>query len=307
MNNLAKLSPVLTACAALIMLGVSVTSTVHAAYIFTDLGDTGSLGYGSIAYDINSAGQVVGSSYPESYYYHATLWNGTTASNLGTLNGLYSNAQAINNAGLVAGWSSFSNGLQPPLWNDPQHATLWNGTTAIDLGTLGGSNSYANAINDSSQVVGYSNTTGNAATHATLWNGTTMIDLGTLGGTSSQASDINNSGQVVGWSYSAGNTVALATLWNGTTAIDLNSYLDATTISAGWYLESALGINDSGWIVGRAGNRLTGQTHGFLLSDDATAISPVPEPSTYAMLLAGLGLLGFTAQRKYGLGGGNRD
>jgi len=63
------------------------------------------------------------------------------------------------------------------------HATLWNGTTAIDLGSpLGGTNSYAYAINASGQVAGLSETAGNATVHATLWNGTTATDLGTLGG-----------------------------------------------------------------------------------------------------------------------------
>ena len=45
--------------------------------------------------------------------------------------------------------------------------------TVTDLGTLGGSYSYASAVNDSGQVVGYSFTTGSFTTvdafHAALW------------------------------------------------------------------------------------------------------------------------------------------
>jgi hypothetical protein len=42
---------------------------------------------------------------------------------------------------------------------------------------------------------------------------------------------------------------------------------------------------------------LTGQDHAFVLT------TPVPEPETYAMMLAGLGLLGVVARRrKQGVG-----
>jgi probable HAF family extracellular repeat protein len=163
--------------------------------------------------------------------------------------------------------------------------------TFTDLGTLGGTSSSAAAINASGQVAGSASTTGDA-THATLWNGSTTTDLGTLGGTESYASAINASGQVVGLAYTTGNLAYHATLWNGTAAIDLNSLLDASTVSSGWVLTQATGINDNGWIVGNASNSQLGITsHAFLLT-------AVPEPETYVMLLTGLGLLGFVACRR---------
>jgi probable HAF family extracellular repeat protein len=125
-----------------------------------------------------------------------------------------------------------------------------------------------------------------------VWNGATATDLGTLGGTYSAATAINTAGQVVGYSYTDSGT--RATVWNGTTATDLNSFLDASTVSAGWVLLDARGINDNGWIVGSASNRLLGiREHAFLLS-----VTAVPEPETYAMMLAGLGLMGFVARRR---------
>jgi len=74
-----------------------------------------------------------------------------------------------------------------------------------ELGTLGG-DSYASAINDSGQVVGYSHPA-NGAPHAFLYKDDKMTDLGTLGGTSSYAYDINNSGQVVGWSHNSSDAI----------------------------------------------------------------------------------------------------
>src|SRR5580700_5382731 len=72
--------------------------------------------------------------------------------------------------------------------------------TITDLGTLGGSFSYANGINASGQVVGFSTTAGDASVGAFLYSGGVMTHLGTFGGLVSGATGINASGQVVGYS-----------------------------------------------------------------------------------------------------------
>lgn len=67
-----------------------------------------------------------------------------------------------------------------------------------DLGTLGGTSSYARGINDVGQIVGESHITGDIL-HSTLWNGATAIDLApALGPPTSSASGINSAGHTVG-------------------------------------------------------------------------------------------------------------
>src|ERR1051326_931950 len=72
--------------------------------------------------------------------------------------------------------------------------------TVTDLGTLGGAGSGATAVNDSGQIIGYSDTTGRSY-HAFLYSPATgMKDLGTPRGyANSSALGINRAGQIVGF------------------------------------------------------------------------------------------------------------
>lgn len=185
-------------------------------------------------------------------------------------------------------------GFSDTMGNMLHHATLWSSGTIIDLGTLGGSYSWAQGINNAGQVAGTAFTKGDAQVHATVWNGTTATDLGTLGGNYSWAYGINNAAQVVGIARTTGNVEDHATLWNGTTATDLNTFLSNSNVSDGWVLTEATSINDKGWIVGKANNSKTGESHAYLLS----TVTAVPEPEAYAMFLAGLGVMGAIARRR---------
>lgn len=228
-------------------------------------------GSGSFAWGINNAGQVAGMSDQG----QAVVWNNATSTFLSPGGG---KAYAVNNAGLVAGC----------LCSPDQYASqavVWNDGTVIVLGGQWGSSngSAALAINDAGQVAGYGNF--HASLVPVVWNGTTPTILPTLSGLPSKAKAINDEGQIVG--FSAGHAV----LWSGGSLTDLNQFLGAQDKAAGWYLQTANDINDFGVIVGTEVNSLTGATRAFELS-------PVPEPGSFGLALAGLGLLGFVARRK---------
>ena len=108
--------------------------------------------------------------------------------NVTVVAGAGSAATDINRYGDVVG--SFTTGGNT-------HGFAWIGGGFADLGTFGGLNSVANAINDYGQVVGGANTLA-GVNHAFLFSGGTLQDLGTLGGPGSTAWDINNHGVIVG-------------------------------------------------------------------------------------------------------------
>ena len=115
-----------------------------------------------------------------------------TVMDLGTLGGNSSNAQSINNFGVVAGYAATSSGQS--------HACLWADGQIADL--IPDRNKSAGlAINNLGQVAGaFEKPEDNAMSRAFFFDGTTLVDLGTLGGTESIAFDLNDLGQVVGYS-----------------------------------------------------------------------------------------------------------
>jgi len=181
------------------------------------------------------------------------------------------------------GWTEIMAGNLPPGEQDNIFGTLLNGRALIDvdgfkldLGTLGGQNSWMNwgEINDFAQVVGFSETAVpdpngedicGFGTHLTcspfLWQVFHMSALKTLGGNNGQASALNDSGQIVGFAENGTadstcppppfprNRIQLPVLWqNGKAKARALPTVDGDPDGVAFW------INDKGQAVGDSGN-----------------------------------------------------
>ena len=110
-----------------------------------------------------------------------------------------------------------------------------------DLGVWVGTNSYAQGVNNQSQVIGYWNVSGSA--HAILYQAGAVTDLGLLGlsGTNNYALSINNLGEVVGFSEISNDSSAF--LYQNGAATNIGNWNGLNS--------SAYGISDDGYIAGR--------------------------------------------------------
>jgi probable HAF family extracellular repeat protein len=217
---------------------------------------------------INSAGKVAGTQYVNNEGYAYTSVNGVTTL-LGALGGVHSYVGGMNEAGVVVGAAETASGD----WHMFRH----DGGGMVDLGALSdGRYIAARDINDDGVVVGgdLAGPDSNGYSRALIYQDGELLPLGTFApGENSFAVGINNLGQVIGnGSYSFlvsdGVTYKLS---------------DLLTANNGFRIDAVHDINDSGQITGTACAVGAG-CFGMLLS-------PVPEPGTALMLLAGLGLL----------------
>jgi probable HAF family extracellular repeat protein len=171
-------------------------------------------------------------------------------------------------------------------------ALVNTGTFNIDLGTLGGPNSWMNwgQINELGQVVGYSETNVpdpngedicGFGTHLTcspfLWQFKHMSALPTLGGNNGEASSINNHGQIVGM---AENGVVDSSCSPGTTnnRIQLPVMWEHGQIQALPTVEGdpdgfAFWINNHGEAVGFSGT-CTGALHAISWENRTATLLP---------------------------------
>jgi probable HAF family extracellular repeat protein len=173
---------------------------------------------------------------------------GQSMTDLGTLGGNFSFAQAVSADGAVvlgaAGNAS-----------NETRAFRWTGGVMTDLGTLGGNFSGVRAISsDGSVVVGQSNNASNA-TRAFRWTGGIMTDLGTLGGNYSSAQAVSADGAVVvGQALNASNEYR-AFRWTGGIMSDLG------TLGGGY--SSAQAVSADGAVVIGESSNASNEQHAF--------------------------------------------
>ena len=206
------------------------------------LHDLGTLG-GAVSQGkaVNRRGQVVGTSRDALGRTRAFLWEETLGIvDLKPLTGVNTSANDINDNGEIVGGGDTGFG--------DFHAYVLSAGTSFDLGTLGGNESEALAVNRRAQVAGHSRSGGAEvqAKHAFLIaEPGTMIDLGTLGGATSIAHDLNDRGEAVGLAETTTGEPR-AFVWTAT-----DGMRDLGTLGAA---SMALGINDRTQVVGGSGH-----------------------------------------------------
>jgi probable HAF family extracellular repeat protein len=176
---------------------------------------------------------------------HAFQFQDGTLADLGVLPGGYNSfAAGVSANGLIAGASE--NGVIDPILGVPEaHAVLWNGHGQLtDLGTLGGTISFAFSVNTKGQVAGGS-TDASGNPRAFRWTGQQgMQDLGTLGASGAIAGTINERGQISGESGMCDTCNQDAFLWDHGTMYDIPDFGGPTSFHND--------LNDRGQVVGQS-------------------------------------------------------
>lgn len=223
------------------------------------------LGSHSQANGLNLFGEVVGDWGNSAYHDSAFIWDAVNGSkSLDSIDGRYTYANDINNAGFIVGNSMTASGIY--------HAVVWSkdGQIIDELEAFETNDpnleSLGYAINLSGQVVGGSFfSSAINQYHAFLWDPSIemMRDLGTLGGLGSVAYHLNDSGTVVGIAMNS-DEQSRAFIWkdsNICSNLEANSMCDLGTL--GGITSNARSVNALDQVVGFADTE-NNESHAFI-------------------------------------------
>jgi len=249
----------------------------------------------SLGIYVNDAGQVIGFSTISTdqndpvgfigFPTHTFIWQKGKKLDIGTLGGndTFPGASCSNPpTGIVVGGSSTTTILDPDTDLPTIDPFLWRNGKMVDLGTIGGTNGFAQCANHRLQIIGQSSVAANPAAcnfpavepegagpgcHAFFWENGVMIDLGTLGGDNSEALWLNEAGVVVGSADlpgPSGNQTHDAVVW-------INGVIHDLGTVSGDACSRGRGLNARGEIVGGSSD-CHNFLHAFVSEDGGPAI-----------------------------------
>ena len=227
-------------------------------------------GYSS-ALSINSLGDIVGSAKNGDGVTVGFSWIGGVFTDLSP-QGIY-RAACINDSRQIVGSSGYY-WVYGGYGHSSSHGCLYSGGAFTDLGSLTGdprTNTEANGINATGQIVGYS-TAADGSLHAVLYSSGTLQDLGTLDGANASAIAINSGGTIIGYLTNPYGANLGAFVYSGGAMHNLGDLI--TVGGDGWSALVVTGLNDNGWIVGNG--TVGGATHAFVLKPTGTAGAGTP-------------------------------
>jgi probable HAF family extracellular repeat protein len=195
-------------------------------------------------------------------YDTAALWlpNGTVLP-LKTPAASTSRAVWVNDFGQASGW------IAPGAVSDPcsfgvgdglqSQAVIWEFGQVHPLGSLGGTDSYGEFINDLGQISGHAQTSNTVNSNLGcppfdpfVWQNGKMTDInpGNFGGAEGGTNYLNNHGQAVGFGTLAGEIFSHAFLWSHGKLTDLTSI--GSLGAADQQGDTAYNVNEQGHVVG---------------------------------------------------------
>ncbi|RZL01004.1 MAG: PEP-CTERM sorting domain-containing protein [Rubrivivax sp.] len=225
---------------------------------------------GAYPLGINQAGTIVGGSGGQ-----AAIWKNGQVQPLGPVpsQGTSTLAVAINDSGVSIG-SSGDFVSRPLLWSA-------DGTVTELENPPAGYEPSPRDLNNTGLVVGVSQ--GIHSLDAVVWRNGVGEALPRFKYADGAATAVNDAGQIVGITYAYWDTSTLATLWQDGQVYDLNDLL--VNGQGSYDLTDAFDINAFGQILAQDG-----------VSGRVVLLTPVPEPSTYALL--GFGLVSLALVRR---------